>query len=300
MRDRTTFRSRCHATTHALNCANSHIARRAPPRHQPAPPARPRRAADGDRRHDGGQDPPRGATPTTTSTRTCSRRSASILRSRCATPASALVASAAAAPSPPLNARPTAERRARRQEDQAADLGHRGAGALPHDHAGVLPRRDGHPADLRRDEREHVEECAQLVRNIADNAPQTVNKILIGIKADMKPEMRQVSTAQGQSPADEYGMKPRDVGADRRQRRRGVPHARDRRQRPAARRRRRAGAERRDQRRAGARADGPKVGMLLIGFVLETRPTTPRGDLRRKPQSPTKRWPPSFAARRRP
>ena len=37
------------------------------------------------------------------------------------------------------------------------------------------------------------------VRNIADNAPQTVNKILIGNKADMKPEMRQVSTAQGQS-----------------------------------------------------------------------------------------------------
>ena len=45
------------------------------------------------------------------------------------------------------------------------------------------------------------------VRNIADNAPQTVNKILIGNKADMKPEMRQVSTAQGQSLADEYGMK---------------------------------------------------------------------------------------------
>jgi len=44
------------------------------------------------------------------------------------------------------------------------------------------------------------------VRNIEGNAPQTVNKILVGNKSDMAGE-RQVSTAQGEALAAEYGMK---------------------------------------------------------------------------------------------
>eukprot|EP00316_Scyphosphaera_apsteinii_P016649 CAMPEP_0119312554 /NCGR_PEP_ID=MMETSP1333-20130426/26879_1 /TAXON_ID=418940 /ORGANISM="Scyphosphaera apsteinii, Strain RCC1455" /LENGTH=196 /DNA_ID=CAMNT_0007317195 /DNA_START=96 /DNA_END=686 /DNA_ORIENTATION=- len=44
------------------------------------------------------------------------------------------------------------------------------------------------------------------VRNINDNAPQTIDKMLIGNKCDMDG-MRQVQTAQGQQLAAEYGMK---------------------------------------------------------------------------------------------
>jgi len=44
------------------------------------------------------------------------------------------------------------------------------------------------------------------VRNIHENTPQTVNKILIGNKCDKTTE-RQVTTAQGEQLAREYGMK---------------------------------------------------------------------------------------------
>lgn len=44
------------------------------------------------------------------------------------------------------------------------------------------------------------------VRNIEGNAPQTVNKILIGNKCDLS-SMRQVSKQQGEQLAREYGMK---------------------------------------------------------------------------------------------
>ena len=44
------------------------------------------------------------------------------------------------------------------------------------------------------------------VRNIEGNAPQTVNKILVGNKCDMEAQ-RQVSMAEGQELAREYGMK---------------------------------------------------------------------------------------------
>jgi len=44
------------------------------------------------------------------------------------------------------------------------------------------------------------------VRNIEGNAPQTVNKILIGNKCDLE-NMRQVSRQQGEQLAREYGMK---------------------------------------------------------------------------------------------
>merc|ERR1712070_535956 len=44
------------------------------------------------------------------------------------------------------------------------------------------------------------------VRNIEGNAPQTVNKILIGNKCDLQ-SMRQVSKQQGEQLAREYGMK---------------------------------------------------------------------------------------------
>lgn len=43
-----------------------------------------------------------------------------------------------------------------RQEDKAANLGHGGAGALPHDHHVVLPRRDGHHACVRHNKRENI------------------------------------------------------------------------------------------------------------------------------------------------
>jgi len=43
------------------------------------------------------------------------------------------------------------------------------------------------------------------VRNIHDNTPQTVNKILIGNKCDL--DNRQVSTSQGEQLAREYSMK---------------------------------------------------------------------------------------------
>ena len=44
------------------------------------------------------------------------------------------------------------------------------------------------------------------VRNIEGNAPQTVNKILVGNKCDLA-SMRQVSTQQGEQLAREYGIK---------------------------------------------------------------------------------------------
>uniref|UniRef100_A0A7S2CX30 Uncharacterized protein n=1 Tax=Haptolina brevifila TaxID=156173 RepID=A0A7S2CX30_9EUKA len=44
------------------------------------------------------------------------------------------------------------------------------------------------------------------VRNIQDNAPQTVNKILIGNKCDLASK-REVTTQQGEQLAREYGMK---------------------------------------------------------------------------------------------
>ena len=44
------------------------------------------------------------------------------------------------------------------------------------------------------------------VRNIEGNAPQTVNKILVGNKCDLAT-MRQVSRQQGEQLAREYGMK---------------------------------------------------------------------------------------------
>jgi len=44
------------------------------------------------------------------------------------------------------------------------------------------------------------------VRNIEGNAPQTVNKLLIGNKCDLD-SMRQVSKQQGEQLAREYGMK---------------------------------------------------------------------------------------------
>ena len=43
------------------------------------------------------------------------------------------------------------------------------------------------------------------VRNIEGNAPQTVNKILVGNKCDITEE-KVVSTAEGQKLADEYGI----------------------------------------------------------------------------------------------
>ena len=43
------------------------------------------------------------------------------------------------------------------------------------------------------------------VRNIEGNAPQTVNKVLVGNKCDLS-NMRQVSTQQGEQLAREYGM----------------------------------------------------------------------------------------------
>jgi len=50
------------------------------------------------------------------------------------------------------------------------------------------------------------------VRNIGDNTPQTVNKILIGNKCDITGQ-RQVSTAQGEQLAREYGMKLLETSA---------------------------------------------------------------------------------------
>lgn len=44
------------------------------------------------------------------------------------------------------------------------------------------------------------------VRNIQDNAPQTVNKMLIGNKSDLT-QKREVTTQQGEQLAREYGMK---------------------------------------------------------------------------------------------
>ena len=44
------------------------------------------------------------------------------------------------------------------------------------------------------------------VRNIHDNTPQTINKILIGNKCDLTSQ-RQVTTAQGEQLAREYEMK---------------------------------------------------------------------------------------------
>ncbi|GBG62967.1 hypothetical protein CBR_g34667 [Chara braunii] len=45
------------------------------------------------------------------------------------------------------------------------------------------------------------------IRNIEQHASDTVNKILIGNKADMDESKRMVSTARGQALADEFGIK---------------------------------------------------------------------------------------------
>ncbi|KAG8457653.1 hypothetical protein KFE25_002317 [Diacronema lutheri] len=50
------------------------------------------------------------------------------------------------------------------------------------------------------------ENIRNWVANIEANAPQTVNKVLIGNKSDLSAE-RQLSAAQGQQLAEEYGMK---------------------------------------------------------------------------------------------
>jgi len=60
------------------------------------------------------------------------------------------------------------------------------------------------------------ENIRNWVANIEANAPQTVDKILIGNKADLAGE-RQVSAAQGQQLADEYGMRFFETSARTRQ-----------------------------------------------------------------------------------
>ena len=46
----------------------------------------------------------------------------------------------------------------------------------------------------------------EWISQIAANATQTVSKMLVGNKADMEPEMRQVTKKQGEALAEEYGM----------------------------------------------------------------------------------------------
>uniref|UniRef100_A0A7S0J839 Uncharacterized protein n=2 Tax=Calcidiscus leptoporus TaxID=127549 RepID=A0A7S0J839_9EUKA len=53
--------------------------------------------------------------------------------------------------------------------------------------------------------RRSLDNISNWVRNIAENAPQTVNRILVGNKCDMSAE-RQVSTAQGEELAQQFGM----------------------------------------------------------------------------------------------
>mmetsp|Transcript_26069 Transcript_26069/g.76441 ORF Transcript_26069/g.76441 Transcript_26069/m.76441 type:complete len:218 (+) Transcript_26069:69-722(+) len=60
------------------------------------------------------------------------------------------------------------------------------------------------------------ENIRNWVANIEANAPQTVNKVLIGNKADLTSD-RQVSAAQGQQLADEYGMRFFETSARTRQ-----------------------------------------------------------------------------------
>ncbi|MCO5606874.1 hypothetical protein L7F22_061065 [Adiantum nelumboides] len=45
------------------------------------------------------------------------------------------------------------------------------------------------------------------IKNIEQHASESVNKVLIGNKADMDPSKRAVTTAQGQALADEFGIK---------------------------------------------------------------------------------------------
>lgn len=81
-------------------------------------------------------------------------------------------------------------------------VGHSWPGALQDNHDGVLPRRDGHPARVRRHGREVVQQCVASVSlardtqltnkidirtwhaNVEQHASEGVNKILIGNKCD--------------------------------------------------------------------------------------------------------------------
>mmetsp|Transcript_23556 Transcript_23556/g.64978 ORF Transcript_23556/g.64978 Transcript_23556/m.64978 type:complete len:259 (+) Transcript_23556:214-990(+) len=118
----------------------------------------------------------------------------------------------------------------------------RAAGAFSYDYASVLQGRHGHLAHIRAIAPIHTQKgtgrCLRAtytslytssyisshispqdvtnsktlqnvrnwVRNIEGNAPQTVNKILVGNKCDMESE-RQVPRADGEKLASEYGIK---------------------------------------------------------------------------------------------
>ena len=54
------------------------------------------------------------------------------------------------------------DNRAGREEDQVADLGHGGTGAVPDHHHGLLPRRHGHHAGVRHHQREELRQHQEL------------------------------------------------------------------------------------------------------------------------------------------
>ena len=80
----------------------------------------------------------------------------------------------------------------RRERDQAADLGHRRPGAVPHHHQHVLPRRAGRGAGLRRDQRAELRGRAALLDEGGTTASMQVEKYaepnartaLVGNKSD--------------------------------------------------------------------------------------------------------------------
>mmetsp|Transcript_23558 Transcript_23558/g.64987 ORF Transcript_23558/g.64987 Transcript_23558/m.64987 type:complete len:254 (+) Transcript_23558:156-917(+) len=136
----------------------------------------------------------------------------------------------------------TADRPDRGKEGETADMGHGRTGAFSYDYASVLQGRHGHLAHIRAIAPIHTQKgtgrCLRAtytslytssyisshispqdvtnsktlqnvrnwVRNIEGNAPQTVNKILVGNKCDMESE-RQVPRADGEKLASEYGIK---------------------------------------------------------------------------------------------
>lgn len=113
---------------------------------------------------------------------------------------------------------------------QGCIVGYCRTGTLQNHHNGLLQRRHGYSADLRRNGRKVFQQCVACgasfgrpsnvglldIRtwhsNIEQHASEGVNKILIGNKSDWL-DKRQISQEQGQALADEFGIRFMETSA---------------------------------------------------------------------------------------
>ena len=122
-------------------------------------------------------------------------------------------------PNPLPAARRKSGRSSSRGDDQAADLGHGGPGALPHDHERLLPRAHGIIVVYDTTDSETFEHVKTWLREIDRYASENVNKLLVGNKSDLTTK-RQVDTDAAKEFASQVNVSfPGDVGEERDQRR---------------------------------------------------------------------------------